>query len=59
MYGSLFEPRVFLSFMFLLGIFGLGVYMLRRSRTAAAGRLAAFGVFWFFLTLSVESWSQA
>jgi Tfp pilus assembly protein PilF len=55
MYGSLFEPRVFLSFMFLLGIFGLGVYMLRRSRTAAAGRLAAFGVFWFFLTLSVES----
>jgi Tfp pilus assembly protein PilF len=55
MYGSLFEPPVFLSFVFLLGIFGLGVYMLRRSRTEAAGRLAAFGVFWFFLTLSVES----
>jgi tetratricopeptide (TPR) repeat protein len=55
LYGSFFEPPVLLSFIFLLFIFGLGVYMLRRSSGEAAGRLAAFGIFWFFLTLSVES----
>jgi tetratricopeptide (TPR) repeat protein len=55
LYGSFFEPPVLLSFVFLLFIFGLGVYMLRRSSGEAAGRLAAFGIFWFFLTLSVES----
>jgi tetratricopeptide (TPR) repeat protein len=55
LYGSFFEPSVLLSFVFLIFIFGLGVYMLRRSSGEAAGRLAAFGIFWFFLTLSVES----
>jgi tetratricopeptide (TPR) repeat protein len=59
---SFWEPRVIVSFVFLASILGLGVYMLRRSyggggRPAArpAARLAAFGVFWFFLALSVES----
>jgi tetratricopeptide (TPR) repeat protein len=62
---SFWEPRVIVSFVFLASILGLGVYMLRRSyggggdegRLASrpAARLAAFGVFWFFLTLSVES----
>jgi tetratricopeptide (TPR) repeat protein len=53
---SLFEPPVFLSFLFLICILGLGIYLLGRSRTGdEAGRFAAFGVFWFFLALSVES----
>jgi tetratricopeptide (TPR) repeat protein len=55
LFRSFFEPPVFLSFLFMLSIFGLGVYLLKRSRTEAAGRLAAFGVFWFFIALSVES----
>jgi tetratricopeptide (TPR) repeat protein len=57
-YDSFLEPGVFLSFMFLVSLLGLGVYMLRRSYGGGgrpAARLAAFGVFWFFLALSVES----
>jgi tetratricopeptide (TPR) repeat protein len=58
-YDSFLEPGVFLSFMFLVSLLGLGVYMLLRSRGGDGGRpasrLAAFGVFWFFLALSVES----
>jgi tetratricopeptide (TPR) repeat protein len=62
---SFWEPRVIVSFVFLASILGLGVYMLRRSYGGgriesfdggrSAARLAAFGVFWFFLALSVES----
>jgi Tfp pilus assembly protein PilF len=55
-FRSFFEPQVFLSFLFLLGIFGFGVYLIKHSRTCeATSRLLAFGIFWFFLTLSVES----
>jgi tetratricopeptide (TPR) repeat protein len=74
-YHSFLEPPVCLSFLFLLSIFGLGLYLLHRSRVAKQGsdfgvrsseihsslithhslRLIAFGIFWFFLTLSVES----
>jgi tetratricopeptide (TPR) repeat protein len=37
-------------------ILGLGVYLLYRSRPASQHtRLIAFGIFWFFITLSVES----
>jgi tetratricopeptide (TPR) repeat protein len=49
-YGSFFNPNVFLSLFLLLSIVGLGVFLLRRGH-----RLPAFGIFWFFLTLSVES----
>jgi peptidoglycan/LPS O-acetylase OafA/YrhL len=62
---SFWEPRVIVSFVFLASILGLGVYMLRRSYGGGriesfdggrpAARPAAFGVFWFFLALSVES----
>ena len=56
LYHSFLDPPVFLSFLLLICILGLGVYLLGRSRTGdKAGRLAAFGVFWFFLALSVES----
>ncbi len=68
-YHSFFNPGVFLSFLFLLATLALGVYLLYHSRTAAhnsstlhslryalsATRLIAFGIFWFFITLSVES----
>jgi protein O-mannosyl-transferase len=60
-YHSLFTPSVFLSFLFLLSIFGLGVYLLLRGMKnnppspAAHYRLIGFGILWFFITLSVES----
>ena len=55
-YNSFSEPSVFLSFLFLLAIFGLGIYLFRRSRFAnQSSLLIAFGIFWFFITLSVES----
>ncbi|MFZ6016411.1 MAG: tetratricopeptide repeat protein [Nitrospirota bacterium] len=55
-YHSLFELPVFLSFLFLLLIFAFAVYLLYASRiTHHVLRLIAFGIFWFFLTLSVES----
>ena len=80
MYSSIFEPPVFLSFLFLSGIFATCAYLLYRTRTTHssesgastdlhdrdskiqasrithhASRLVVFGIFWFFITLSVES----
>jgi tetratricopeptide (TPR) repeat protein len=56
LYRSLFEPEVVMSFLFLLSVLSLGVYFIRQSRHAdSAVRLAAFGIFWFFATLLVES----
>lgn len=53
---SLFNPEVFLSFIFLLSIFNAGVYLLYRLRLSITSmRLVSFGIFWFFMTLSVES----
>jgi tetratricopeptide (TPR) repeat protein len=70
-FNSFFEPPVFLSFLLLLSVFGLGVYCLVRSsessdfgekdpslvtrHSSLSLRLVAFGIFWFFLALSVES----
>ena len=55
-YNTFLTPEVFLSFLLLLSIFGLGVYMFFQSRNRnSTYRLIAFGVFWFFITLSVES----
>lgn len=55
LFYSFFEPQVFFSFILLLSIFGFGIYMLRHSRKEFAGRLLTFGIFWFIVTLSVES----
>jgi tetratricopeptide (TPR) repeat protein len=56
LYQSFFEPRVVLSFLLLSVILGTAAYFLSRDRRfPGAGRLIAFGVFWFFITLSVES----
>jgi len=55
---SLFEPSVFLSFLFLTALFAAAVYLLFVSRRTAADprlRLIGFGILWLFLTLSIES----
>ncbi|MDA8105487.1 MAG: tetratricopeptide repeat protein [Nitrospiraceae bacterium] len=59
-YHSFFTPAVFLSFIFLAVIFISAVYLYRKSgREESADRqwlrVIAFGIFWFFITLSVES----
>jgi tetratricopeptide (TPR) repeat protein len=54
-YGSIANPGVFVSLLFLVSVFGPGIYLLLKSNRVVAGRLAAFGVIWFFLALSVES----
>ncbi len=55
-YNSFFEPRVLTSFSILLMIFLAGIYFFfyHRQRTPYT-RLISFGIFWFFITLSVES----
>ncbi|MBI5203389.1 MAG: tetratricopeptide repeat protein [Nitrospirae bacterium] len=56
LYHSFFNPEVFLSFLFLLTIFSFAAYLLYTTRyPLPASRLIAFGIFWFFITLSVES----
>ncbi|TAN63444.1 tetratricopeptide repeat protein [bacterium] len=51
------SPSVFVSFLFLLSVFIGAVYLRTRSLTInnRYGLLISFGVFWFFLALSVES----
>jgi len=46
---SFFQLKTFFSFSLLLGILAAGVLLFKRYR------IIAFGIFWFFLTLSVES----
>jgi tetratricopeptide (TPR) repeat protein len=46
---SLFEGHTFFGLLSLAGIFVVGILLFRRYR------LISFGIFWFFLTLSVES----
>jgi tetratricopeptide (TPR) repeat protein len=55
-FNSLLTPQVILSFVFLVSVFGIGIYLTYSSRKRdAALRVVAFGIFWFFITLSVES----
>jgi tetratricopeptide (TPR) repeat protein len=55
-YHSFFVPQVVLPFVFHLAVLGFGVYLFYRSRlTIPDLRLCSFGIFWFFITLSVES----
>jgi tetratricopeptide (TPR) repeat protein len=44
-----FQLKTFFSFSLLLGILAMGILMFKRYR------LISFGIFWFFLTMSVES----
>lgn len=55
-----FQPSVLLPLVFLLLLFGSALYLLYRSarperRSNPLLRIAAFGMLWFFITLSVES----
>jgi hypothetical protein len=59
-YSSFFDPIVFSSFLLLLCILFFGIYLLHRSKRMEfeerhGFRVIAFGIFWFFTTLSVES----
>ncbi|MBI4691373.1 MAG: tetratricopeptide repeat protein, partial [Nitrospirae bacterium] len=55
-YNSFLNPEVFLAFMVLLIFFAFGIYLFYASRvTHHALRLVAFGIFWFFITLFIES----
>ena len=47
--NSFFHLKTFLSFSLLLGILAAGLMLFKRYR------LISFGIFWFFLTLAVES----
>ena len=59
-YHSLGNASLFLSIIFHLIIIGLGGFLFWRSKntrseTRGELRLISFGIFWFFVTLSVES----
>jgi Tfp pilus assembly protein PilF len=55
-YRSFFDPGVFLSVFLLLLILSTGVYLFYRYRNSfTPTRLISFGIFWFFIALSVES----
>ncbi len=53
---SFFDPAVLLSLAFHLVAMGSAVYLFFRSKRSDPGwRIFAFGILWFYLTLSVES----
>ena len=59
-YRTFFNPEVVISFLFLLALFGLGVYLFYASTRVEKGnrfwlRLVSLGILWFFVTLSPES----
>ena len=60
LYTSFFNPEVLLSGALLCAMFGIAVYSLCRSRRGDENksvllRVIAFGIFWFFLSLVIES----
>jgi tetratricopeptide (TPR) repeat protein len=55
-FTTFFNIEVFLSFLLLMTVLCSGMYLLYRSRRSSPHlRITAFGTFWFFITLSVES----
>ncbi|MEN8264841.1 MAG: tetratricopeptide repeat protein [Nitrospirota bacterium] len=65
-YHTFFNAAVYLSFLFHSALLGIGAYILYflRKKTASGVynetslsclRLVSFGIFWFYITLSVES----
>ncbi len=53
---SLFTSEVLFSLLLLVLLIALGGYLFYRSRSAAVElRIISFGIFWFFITLLVES----
>ena len=55
-YVSVFEPSVFASLVMIVLLLSVAGYLLWVSREGASYlRLVSFGIFWFFITLSIES----
>ena len=56
-YHSFFIPEIFLSFLLLLGLFAIAVFMFIKWQKGSDSifLLIAYGILWFFITLSVES----
>jgi Flp pilus assembly protein TadD len=57
-FHSFFSFPVVLSFIALLALFSLGIYLFRvadRTKEYPELKLASFGIFWFFITISIES----
>jgi tetratricopeptide (TPR) repeat protein len=55
-YDSLFHPRVLLSGLLILLLIGAGIYLfLRYRKWSPYAGIISFGIFWFFIALSVES----
>ncbi|MBI5893508.1 MAG: tetratricopeptide repeat protein [Deltaproteobacteria bacterium] len=56
-FKTFFDIQVVLSFLFLLSVLGFAIYLYLRSRKTGNGHgiLISFGIFWFFITLSIES----
>jgi tetratricopeptide (TPR) repeat protein len=58
---SLMEPRTFLSLLLLISLLGFAVWLWQTRNSPQSplpgprSRLISFGIFWFFLTLAVES----
>ncbi len=55
-YQSLSNLEVLISFIAILGLFTIAIYLVISSRDGVPEkRLAGFGILWFFITISVES----
>jgi tetratricopeptide (TPR) repeat protein len=55
-YHSFFNIEVFVSFLLLLSLLGISIFIVYRyGRTAPHSRLLSFGIFWFFINLALES----
>lgn len=46
---SFLDPRAWVSFIALLGLIGLAIFTFKKHR------IISFGIFWFFLTIAIES----
>jgi len=56
LFTSFFNLQVISGFLCILFFIGFAFYLMYRSRTATPDlRIIAFGIFWFFITISVES----
>jgi protein O-mannosyl-transferase len=55
-FRSFLDGTIVLSSLFLATLIGTGGYLVRRDRKLGSGAsIVSFGIFWFFITLSVES----
>lgn len=55
LFSTLLDPQVAASIVFFAFVVLLSGYLFYRSREKPSSKLVAFGVYWFFITLSVES----